>query len=54
MMDEIAGASSIRELDHLWLEVMRDFAGDPQLAELETGLAARRRILEAEGDAEQR
>jgi hypothetical protein len=54
MMDEIAAASSVREVDHLWVEVRRDFAGDPQLAELETVLAARRRILAAEENAEQR
>jgi hypothetical protein len=31
-MDEIAAATSVREVDHLWLEVRRDFAGDPKLS----------------------
>ena len=48
MMDEIAGASSLREIDHLWLEVRRDFAGDPRLADLEAVLAAKRRLLAGE------
>jgi hypothetical protein len=48
MMDEIAGASSVREVDYLWLEVRRDFAGDPKLNELESVLAAKRRLLAAE------
>jgi hypothetical protein len=26
VMDEIAAASSVREVQHLWLEVRRDFA----------------------------
>ena len=47
MMDEIAAASSVREVDHLWLEVRRDFAGDPKLPELEVVLAAKRRMLAA-------
>ena len=45
VMDEIATASSVREVDHLWLEVRRDFAGDPRLAQLEEVLAAKRRLL---------
>jgi hypothetical protein len=48
MMDEIAAATSVSEVDHLWLEVRRDFAGDPRLAELEDVLAAKRRLLAAE------
>ena len=50
MMDEIAAATSVREIDHLWLEVRRDFAGDPRLAELEEVPAAKRRILAADAD----
>jgi hypothetical protein len=50
-MDEIAAATSMREIDHLWLEVRRDFAGDPKLPELEVILAAKRRLLAAEEDA---
>jgi len=46
-MDEIAAAGSVREVDHLWLEVRRDFAGDPRLAQLEEVLAANRRLLAA-------
>jgi hypothetical protein len=49
-MDEIAAAASVREVDHLWLEVRRDFAGDPRLEELEEVLAARRRLLTADND----
>jgi hypothetical protein len=50
-MDEIAAATSVREVDHLWLEVRRDFAGDPRLEELEEVLAAqRRRLLTADND----
>ena len=45
VMDEIAAASSVREVDHLWLEVRRDFAGDPRLAQLEEVLAGKRRLL---------
>jgi len=45
VMDEIATASSVREVDHLWLEVRRDFAGDPRLAQLEEVLAAKRRLV---------
>ena len=45
MMDEIAAATSLREVDHLWLEVRRDFAGDPKLPELEAVLDAKRRLL---------
>ena len=41
MMDEIVAATSVREDDHLWLEVRRDFAGDPRLPELETVLGRR-------------
>jgi hypothetical protein len=48
MMDEIAAATSVREVDHLWLEVRRDFAGHPRLAELEEVLAAKRRFLAGE------
>ena len=48
MMDEIAAATSVSEVDHLWLEVRRDFAGDPRLTELEDVLAAKRRRLAAE------
>jgi hypothetical protein len=48
VMDEIAAASSVREVDHLWLEVRRDFAGDPRLAQLEEVLAAKRRLLAGE------
>jgi hypothetical protein len=44
VMDEIAAASSVREVDHLWLEVRRDFAGDPKLTHLEAVLAAKRRL----------
>jgi hypothetical protein len=51
IMDEIAAATSMREIDHLWLEVRRDFAGDPKLPELEVILAAKRRLLAAEEDA---
>jgi hypothetical protein len=51
MMDEIAAASSVREIDQLWLEVRRDFAGDPKLPELEFVLAAKRRLLAGEEDA---
>ena len=45
VMDEIAAASSVREVDHLWLEVRRDFVGDPNLRELEAVLDAKRRLL---------
>ena len=45
MMDEIVAATSVREVDHLWLEVRRDFAGDPKLPELEAVLDAKRRLL---------
>lgn len=45
VMDEIAGASSLREIDHLRIEVRRDFAGDPRLGELEAVLAAKWRLL---------
>jgi len=38
----------VREVDHLWLEVRRDFAGDPRLAQLEEVLAAKRRLLAGE------
>jgi hypothetical protein len=48
---EIAAASSVREVDHLWLEVRRDFAGDPRLRDLEVMLAAKRRLLAADEDA---
>jgi hypothetical protein len=48
VMDEIAAASSVREVQHLWLEVRRDFAGDPRLAQLEKVLAAKRRLLAGE------
>ena len=48
VMDEIVAASSVREVDHLWLEVRRDFAGDPRLAQLEEVLAAKRRLLAGE------
>jgi len=47
MMDEIVAATSVREVDHLWLEVRRDFAGDPRLPELEAVLDAKRRLLAA-------
>ena len=47
MMDEIAAATSVAEVEHLWLEVRRDFAGDPRLVELEDVLAAKRRLLAA-------
>ena len=50
MMDEIAAATSVSEVDHLWLEVRRDFAGDPRRAELEDVLAAKRRALAAESE----
>jgi hypothetical protein len=50
MMDEIAAATSVREVDHLWLEVRRDFAGDPKLRELEAVLDAKRRLLAAESE----
>jgi hypothetical protein len=51
MMDEIVAATSVREVDHLWLEVRRDFAGDPRLPELEAVLdAKRRRLAAASGD----
>ena len=50
MMDEIAAATSVSEVDHLWLEVRRDFARDPRLAELEDVLAAKRRLLAAESE----
>jgi hypothetical protein len=45
MMDEIAAATSVAEVDHLCREVRRDLAGDPRLAELEQVLAAKRRLL---------
>ena len=45
MLDEIAAATLVAEVDHLWLEIRRDFAGDPRLAELEDLLAAKRRLL---------
>lgn len=45
MMDEIAGASSLREVDHLRLEVRRDFAAHPRLGELEAVLAGKRWLL---------
>ncbi len=48
VMDEIAAASSVREVQHLWLEVRRDFASDPRLAQLEDVLAAKRRLLAGE------
>ncbi len=51
MLDEIAAATSVREVDHLWLEVRRDFAGDPKLPELEAVLAAKRRLLATNEDA---
>jgi len=50
MMDEIAAATSVTEVDQLWLEVRRDFAGDARLAELEDVLAAKRRLLAAESE----
>ena len=51
VMDEIAAASSVREVDHLWLEVRRDFAGDAKLPDLEAVLAAKRRLLAADKNA---
>ena len=50
MMDEIAAATSVREVDHLWLAVRRDFAGDPKLRELEAVLDAKRRLLAADSE----
>jgi hypothetical protein len=48
MMDEIAAASSVREIDHLRAEVRRDFAGDARIPELEAVLDAKRRLLAAD------
>ena len=48
MMDEIAAASSVLEIDHLRAEVRRDFAGDTRLPELEAVLDAKRRLLAAD------
>ena len=51
MMDEIAAAASIRELDHLAADVVSDFGGHPDLAKLEEMLGAVRRLVEAEAKA---
>ena len=51
MMDEIAAAASIRELDHLAAEVVTGFGAHPELAKLEEMLSAVRRLLEAEAEA---
>jgi hypothetical protein len=35
MMDEIAAAESVREVEHLRSQARRDLGGDPRLGELE-------------------
>jgi hypothetical protein len=51
MMDEIAAAESIRELDHLAAEAVTGFGDHPELAKLQAMLGAMRRLLEAEEQA---
>ena len=45
MMDEIAAASSVAEVDYLTREVDALFAGHPRRAELDQALDGRRRLL---------
>ena len=52
MMAEIAGATSVREIDDLGLEVRREFGAHPRLADLEGALDGMRRLLLALDDAE--
>ena len=49
MMDEIAAATSVREVDHLRDEVRKEFSNHPQVDALWTLLDAKRRVL-AGGD----
>ena len=51
MMDEIAAAGSIRELDHLAAESVTKLGDHPDLAKLQDMLGAMRRLLEAEDQA---
>ena len=51
MMDEIAAATSVREVDHLGKEARAAFADHPRFADLETLLDVKRQLLTAEADA---
>lgn len=51
MMDDIAAAESIQELDHLAAAVVAVFGDHPELAKLEDMLTGMRRLLEAEDKA---
>ena len=45
MMDEIAAATSVAEIDHLRERARRDFATDPRLPDLEGAVEGIRRVL---------